>query len=157
MGFLRKLVVGTIFTVVYYIVAGAIVNATTPARTFDNLNPSSPWTFLLWLGWIPLAFVVLDTIADSIGTRTELYTLMSGQDAALATRGEYRGGHPFLPRARFVYLVLCGTLEQPELRIFAATTGTSPEKPDAKDPKIDGGYDLTRCRAPHGQREPSAG
>lgn len=63
-------------------------------------------------------FGLLDLIGDAFFTRASLANLAACSDVILSTRAEYRGGHPYLPKARFVYLLLAGSLESPQLRIF---------------------------------------
>jgi hypothetical protein len=66
---------------------------------------------------VPLV-VFGETLIDWMRTRTEIGTLMSAPDVALATRGEYIGGHPELPHGRFVYLTLGGSLQNPQVTVL---------------------------------------
>jgi len=63
-------------------------------------------------------FFIVDLIWDSLGTRRDLATLVTKEDVILATRGEYVGGHPSLPHARFIYLTITGTQKNPYVGII---------------------------------------
>jgi len=63
-------------------------------------------------------FFVIDLIWDFIGTRRDLANISFRDDVLLATRGEYIGGHPSLPHARFVYLIISGTQANPYVGIM---------------------------------------
>jgi len=63
-------------------------------------------------------FFVIDLIWDFLGTRRDLANIAFRDDVILATRGEYIGGHPNLPHARFVYLVISGTQSDPYVGIM---------------------------------------
>jgi hypothetical protein len=63
-------------------------------------------------------FFVVDLVWDSLGTRRDLATIAAREDVILATRGEYVGGHPSLPHARFVYLSISGTQKSPYVGII---------------------------------------
>lgn len=77
---------------------------------------------LVWLFW------VVDAIVERAVTRGDIAKMMALPDIVLATRGEYIGGHPMLPDGRFVYLVLAGTLEKPELKIVLPQPEGRPDK-----------------------------
>jgi len=77
---------------------------------------------LVWLFW------VVDAIAEKVVTRGDIAAMMASPDIVLATRGEYIGGHPKLPHGRFVYLVLAGTLEKPEIKIVLPQPEGKPDK-----------------------------
>jgi len=62
-------------------------------------------------------FFVIDLIWDFLGTRRDLANIAFRDDVILATRGEYIGGHPSLPHARFVYLIISGTQANPSVVI----------------------------------------
>jgi len=63
-------------------------------------------------------FFIIDLIWDFLGTRRDLANISFRDDIILATRGEYIGGHPSLPHARFVYLVISGTQSNPYVGIM---------------------------------------
>jgi len=63
-------------------------------------------------------FFIIDLIWDFLGTRRDLANISYREDVILATRGEYMGGHPSLPHARFVYLIISGTQKSPYLGII---------------------------------------
>ena len=63
-------------------------------------------------------FFIVDLVWDFLGTRKDLANIASKKDVILATRGEYVGGHPTLPHARFVYLVISGTQKSPYVGII---------------------------------------
>ena len=63
-------------------------------------------------------FFIVDLIWDFLNTRKDLANITSKEDVILATRGEYVGGHPTLPHARFVYLVISGTQQSPYVGII---------------------------------------
>ena len=63
-------------------------------------------------------FFIIDLIWDFLNTRKDLANIASKEDVILATRGEYVGGHPTLPHARFVYLVISGTQQSPYVGII---------------------------------------
>jgi len=63
-------------------------------------------------------FFVIDLVWDFLGTRKDLMNIASKNNVILATRGEYIGGHPTLPHARFVYLVTSGTQKSPYVGII---------------------------------------
>lgn len=60
-------------------------------------------------------FWLAEVIMDVVFTHFDIKKYADG--AILFTRGEYIGGHPSLPHGRFVYLILGGMRENPELRI----------------------------------------
>ncbi len=124
-GLIRRLVVGVLVTILYAVFSLAFINATTPRSGFFTTG-SSPWTFLGYLTPIIFLLFILDTVWDWIATHAELSQLAGRTDVVLATRGEYRGGHPKLPRARFVYLTLGGSLEAPILSLMLPTTSSLP-------------------------------
>ena len=62
-------------------------------------------------------FFVIDFIWD-LNTRRDLANIAFRNDVILATRGEYIGGHPSLPHARFLYLIISGTQKNPYLGIL---------------------------------------
>lgn len=78
-------------------------------------NVAGLFSFVLICIWI---FWIVDTFLEKWSTRRDIERMLSSPDIALATRGEYIGGHPMLPHGRFVYLALGGTLEQPLLSII---------------------------------------
>jgi hypothetical protein len=103
-------------TAIYTSLVSLLIFITTPrAGVFQT--GTSPFQFLTWFESLPLLFFLVDWLWDYFGTRADLRVLAAPADVILATRGEYRGGHPFLPHGRFVYLLLGGTLEHPEMRI----------------------------------------
>jgi hypothetical protein len=63
-------------------------------------------------------FFIIDLVWDTLNTRRDLSNIALRDDVILATRGEYMGGHPSLPHARFVYLILSGTQSDPYIGIF---------------------------------------
>jgi hypothetical protein len=63
-------------------------------------------------------FFVIDLIWDYLATRVDLANIGSKENVILATRGEYVGGHPSLPHARFVYLIISGTQKSPYVGII---------------------------------------
>ncbi len=63
-------------------------------------------------------FFIIDLIWDALNTRRDLSNIALRKDVILATRGEYMGGHPKLPHARFVYLTISGTLNNPYIAIL---------------------------------------
>ena len=63
-------------------------------------------------------FFLIDIVWDFLGTRKDLMNIASKDNVILATRGEYVGGHPTLPHARFVYLVISGTQQSPYVGII---------------------------------------
>jgi len=63
-------------------------------------------------------FFVIDLVWDYVGTRRDLANIASKEDVLLSTRGEYMGGHPSLPHARFVYLIISGTQKSPYVGII---------------------------------------
>lgn len=126
---LRRLIVVAIVTVVWGLLSFGIIAATSSPATFYAPASASPWTFLGWFTWLFPLFWLIDGIWDRFGTRSEIRDLEAQRDVVLATRGEYRGGHPKLPRARFVYLTLGGTLEQPELTILLPQGAFQPSLP----------------------------
>ncbi len=63
-------------------------------------------------------FFVIDIIWDFINTRRDLMSMTTKNNIVLATRGEYVGGQPQLPHARFIYIVISGTLKNPYLGII---------------------------------------
>lgn len=75
------------------------------------------FVFLIFVFGLSIFFLV-DLIWDSLGTRRDLATLVAKEDVILATRGEYIGGHPSLPHARFVYLITSGTQKNPYVGII---------------------------------------
>ena len=75
------------------------------------------------LGWIAWIFWIVDAYMDKRTTQHDLRKLLSSPNVALATRGEYIGGHPRLPHGRFVYLTLGGVLENPQLNILLPQGG----------------------------------
>ena len=77
---------------------------------------------LAWPLWLA------DLIIEKIVTRQDLRKLMGRPSIALATRGEYIGGHPKLPHGRFVYLMLSGVLENPNLTIVLPQPEGVPSK-----------------------------
>lgn len=68
--------------------------------------------------WAFSIFFVIDIIWDFIITRRDLRNFTAKNNVILATRGEYVGGHPILPHARFVYLVISGTQQSPYVGII---------------------------------------
>ncbi len=69
-------------------------------------------TWSVWILW------VIDAYMDNRTTQNDLKALLASPNIVLATRGEYIGGHPELPHGRFVYLTLCGVLDNPRLNIL---------------------------------------
>jgi len=63
-------------------------------------------------------FFIIDLVWDFLGTRRDLMNIASREDVILSTRGEYMGGHPSLPHARFVYLIISGTKKEPYVGII---------------------------------------
>lgn len=63
-------------------------------------------------------FFIIDLVWDFLGTRRDLANIAYKEDVILATRGEYVGGHPSLPHARFVYLIISGTQKSPYVGII---------------------------------------
>jgi hypothetical protein len=68
--------------------------------------------------WAFFIFFILDLIIDFIATRRDLRELTAKDDVILATRGEYIGGYPQLPHGRFVYLVLGGSQNKPDISVI---------------------------------------
>ena len=75
------------------------------------------FVFLIFVFALSVFFVV-DLIWDYLATRLDLTTIAAKKDVILATRGEYVGGHPSLPHARFVYLIISGTQKSPYVGII---------------------------------------
>ncbi len=73
--------------------------------------------FLIFV-FVLTIFFIIDAIWDFIGTRRDLANISSRKDVILATRGEYMGGYPSLPHARFVYLIISGTQKNPYVGII---------------------------------------
>jgi len=73
--------------------------------------------FLIFVIALSIFFIV-DLIWDLVNTRRDLMSMTTKNNIVLATRGEYVGGHPQLPHARFVYLIISGTLKNPYLGII---------------------------------------
>jgi len=63
-------------------------------------------------------FFIIDLVWDFLGTRRDLANIALRNDVILSTRGEYIGGHPYLPHARFVYLIISGTQKNPYIGIL---------------------------------------
>lgn len=84
--------------------------------------------------WAFSVFFIIDLIWDFFVTRVELRNYSSKEDIILATRGEYIGGHPNLPHARFVYLIISGTQKNPYLGIILPTIS---QRNEFKIPLID--------------------
>lgn len=111
-----------IVTVMLAAIAGGgvmlLIGATTPTSFSLGSRGNSP---LMPLTWLPAAIIllfVLDALWDNLDTNGELSSLKARRDVVLATRGEYVGGHPKLPRGRFLYLLLEGSLENPKLTLL---------------------------------------
>lgn len=69
------------------------------------------------VGWAPWGLLLLEIAIDRNHTNSDIQNLMAGDDVVLATRAEYIGGHPQLPHGRFAYLSICGSQENPLLRV----------------------------------------
>lgn len=82
---------------------------------------------LVWLGFLPWAFLGVDSVFDFLHLNKELAELARRDDVILATRAEYIGGHPQLPHGRFVYLTLGGTQADPVLSIILPNRFGKPE------------------------------
>jgi len=75
------------------------------------------FVFLIFVFGLSVFFVI-DIIWDFLGTRRDLANISFREDVILSTRGEYIGGHPNLPHARFVYLIISGTQKSPYVGII---------------------------------------
>lgn len=78
--------------------------------TFEVILTLAVWAFFI--------FFIVDLIFDFIITRRDLRELRAKANVILATRCEYIGGHPRLPHGRFVYLILGGSRNDPEISII---------------------------------------
>lgn len=84
--------------------------------------------FCLLLGTIPWWFWLIDAWLDGQAVQRDVAQFL-GEDAILATRCEYLGGHPQLPHGRFAYLTLEGTRQDPTLNlVFPQPAGTPLER-----------------------------
>ena len=75
------------------------------------------FVFLIFVFALSIFFII-DLVWDFLGTRRDLANIAFKEDVILATRGEYVGGHPSLPHARFVYLIISGTQKSPYVGII---------------------------------------
>lgn len=75
------------------------------------------FVFLIYAFGLSIFFIV-DLVWDYVGTRRDLANIATREDVLLSTRGEYVGGHPNLPHARFVYLIISGTQKNPYVGII---------------------------------------
>jgi len=75
------------------------------------------FVFLIFVFGLSIFFLV-DLVWDFVGTRRDLASIAFKENVILATRGEYTGGHPSLPHARFVYLIISGTQKSPYVGII---------------------------------------
>jgi len=73
--------------------------------------------FLIFIFALSIFFII-DLVWDFLSTRRDLASIAFREDVILATRGEYIGGHPALPHARFVYLIISGTQKDPYIGII---------------------------------------
>jgi hypothetical protein len=78
-------------------------------------------------GSVAYILLLISVYIDNRAMRGDLKKLLASPNVVLATRGEYIGGHPQLPHGRFVYLTLCGVLDNPRLNILLPQgSGTNP-------------------------------
>jgi hypothetical protein len=74
--------------------------------------------FIIFVIWpIPWAVLALDAFLDRNQVHADAVQF-AREGAILATRCEYLGGHPQLPHGRFVYLLLEGTRQNPNLTMI---------------------------------------
>ena len=85
---------------------------------FFLIAASSSSSGMFFVALLPWGFLVVDSIIDGRHVRAELNRLMEDEHIILATRAEYVGGHPQLPHGRFVYLVIEGHRENPNITIL---------------------------------------
>ena len=73
---------------------------------------------LVWVALFPWGFLIVDSIVDGRHVKADLSRLLTKPEVILATRAEYVGGHPQLPHGRFVYLLIEGYRENPNITML---------------------------------------
>ncbi len=117
-GFIKKFLLSIPFFIITFILVLALIMATTPSSFGVSGGGSSPFTIFIIVPFLIPLFVIFGAVIDRGATKAEIREFINRRDVALATRAEYIGGHPKLPRGRFVYLLLEGSYESPLLTIL---------------------------------------